>query len=161
MHNILKLPVWARASLLAVVVEELYATPATVRGKAAVPVATTVRDIAVAVGVIARDVMAASVVPAMPRTALPRPAPDIMAQHDVALAVGLVFRLCNRVRPESVRIIAGVGNLAVLNENILMATVEAAQPDMADASQTWLRRNRSQAELQLRTSCHLPKCPKR
>ena len=116
------------------VVEELYATPTTVRGKAAVPVATAVRNVPVAIGVIARNVMAASVVSAVPWTSLPWPAPDVAAQHDVALAVGFVLRLRNRVRPEPVWIVTGVGDFAVLNENVLMAAVETVQPDMAATS---------------------------
>ncbi len=127
-----------RASLLAVVVENLDATPTTIRGKAAVPVASTIRDVAIAVGVIACDVMATSM---RMGTTLPWPAPDVVAQHDVTLAVGLILRLRNRVRPEPERIVAGVGNLAILNENILVAAVEAAQPDMAVVGQTWLERN--------------------
>ena len=120
------------------IVEKLDATPTAVRGEAAVPVATAVRYIAVAVGEIARDVTAASVVSTMNWPTLPWPTPDVAAQHDVSLAVRLVLCLRYGVRPETVRIVASVGYLAVLNENILVATMEAVQPEKAAVSQTCL-----------------------
>ena len=66
-------------STLAVVIEKLDATPTTIRGEAAMPVSTAVRNVALAVWVVANDIMAASVVPSVSRASLSRPAPNVTA----------------------------------------------------------------------------------